>query len=164
MPKCVYHISRKRLSKTKSWNSATQNCNYLFLKLFLHEQFGDVCLSWTITCISWGTAWIKNPSSFYSKGLTLFCTLCVSLAFHVVLFLIRFVVIYALFLVKYFWLKPCLCKKVVFLNVCPQITWSVLGLLLVICHILHVMCHVSWHVSFVKCKYFFSSFLTQWLS
>ena len=33
---------------------------------------------------------------------------------------IRFVVIYSFFRVKLFWLKPCLCKKVVFLHLCPE--------------------------------------------
>ena len=40
-----------------------------------------------------------------------FCTIWVFWAFFPVLSWIRFVVIYALFRVKLFWLKPCLCKK-----------------------------------------------------
>ena len=43
--------------------------------------------------------------------LAFFCTIWVFLAFYAVLSQIRFVVIYALVRVKYFWLKPCLCKK-----------------------------------------------------
>ena len=47
-------------------------------------------------------------------------TIWVFWAFYAVLLRTRFVVIYALFLVKYFWLKPCLWTKIVFLNVwCP---------------------------------------------
>ena len=62
-------------------------------------------------------------------------TLCYFLAFFelfgslgpfTLLFLqIRFVVIYALFLEKYFWLKPCLCKF--FLSVYVQKDFKVLG-------------------------------------
>ena len=40
----------------------------------------------------------------------IFCTICVFLAFYVVLLLIRFVGIYALFRVKFFLLKPCWCR------------------------------------------------------
>ena len=47
-----------------------------------------------------------------------FCTIWVFLAIYTVLSWIRFVVIYALFWVKLFWLKPCLCKKVVFFHLC----------------------------------------------
>ena len=43
-----------------------------------------------------------------------FCTIW---AFYAVLSRIRFVVIYAIFWVKYLWLKPCLCKQIVFLHV-----------------------------------------------
>ena len=50
----------------------------------------------------------------------IFWTIWVFWAFYTVLLQIRFVVIYALFRVKYFWLKPCLCKKIVFLHVCAH--------------------------------------------
>ena len=46
----------------------------------------------------------------------IFCTIWVFWAFYAVLLRIWFVVIYALFRVKLFWLKPCLRKKVVFLH------------------------------------------------
>ena len=51
--------------------------------------------------------------------LAFFGTIWVFWAFYAVLLRIRFIVIYALFWVKYFWLKPCLCKKIVFLHLCP---------------------------------------------
>ena len=51
-----------------------------------------------------------------------FCTIWVFFwAFYAVLLQIRFVVIYALFWVKLFWLKPCSCKKVVFLHLCKEV-------------------------------------------
>ena len=52
--------------------------------------------------------------------LAFFGTIWVFLAFYAVLSRIRFVVIYALFRVKLFWLKPCSCKKVVFLHLCQH--------------------------------------------
>ena len=51
------------------------------------------------------------------------------LTFYAVLSQIRFVIVYALFRVKYFWLKTCLCKKIVFLHVCLKLfgaIWSYL--------------------------------------
>ena len=50
--------------------------------------------------------------------LAFFCIISVFWAFYSVLSWTRFVVIYALLWVKYFWLKPWVCKKVVFLHVC----------------------------------------------
>ena len=49
--------------------------------------------------------------TFWNFILAFFCTFCVFLFFCSVLLQIRFVVIYTLFQVKYFWLKTCLCKK-----------------------------------------------------
>ena len=46
----------------------------------------------------------------------IFCTIWVFWAFYAALLRIRFVVIYALFRVKYVLLKTCLCKKIVFLH------------------------------------------------
>ena len=48
--------------------------------------------------------------------LAFFCTILVFWAFYAILSQIRFVVIYGLFRVKLFWLKPCSCKKVVFFH------------------------------------------------
>ena len=48
------------------------------------------------------------------------CNIWVFLAFYAVLSQIRFVVIYALFRVKLFWLEPYLCKKV-FLHLWPTV-------------------------------------------
>ena len=50
-----------------------------------------------------------------------FGTIRVFWAFYAVFSQVRFVVIYAVFGVKYFWLKPCLCKKIVFLHVCKEV-------------------------------------------
>ena len=47
-----------------------------------------------------------------------FLTIWVFWAFYAVLLQITFVVIYALFREKLFWLKPCSCKRVVFLHLC----------------------------------------------
>ena len=52
--------------------------------------------------------------------LAFFCTIWVFWAFYTVLSRIRFVVIYALFRVNLFWIKPCLCKKVVFFHLWPS--------------------------------------------
>ena len=49
------------------------------------------------------------------------CTIRVFLTFNAVLSRIRFVVIYALFRVIYFWPKPCWCKKKIFLHVCTSL-------------------------------------------
>ena len=61
--------------------------------------------------------------------LAFFCTIWVFWAFYPVLSQIWFVVIYALFWVKLFWLKPCLCKKVVFLHLWSQIPSGFLWML-----------------------------------
>ena len=49
-----------------------------------------------------------------------FGTIWVFWAFYAVLSLIRFVVNYALFRVKYFWLKLCLCKIFLFFPIFPR--------------------------------------------
>ena len=57
--------------------------------------------------------WVEFFGTFWNFMLLfcIFCTIWVFGAFYAVLSQVIIVVIFALFGVKYFWLKPCLCKK-----------------------------------------------------
>ena len=88
VPTCQQCWCKKILVRVKSWQNFTLFCRE-FEYLHNFALFGGIF--WHI--------------------LELYVTLCVFWAFYAVLLRIKFVIIYAVFRVKYFWLKPCVCKK-----------------------------------------------------
>ena len=66
-------------------------------------------------------AFFGHILELYVTFLSFVGTVWVFWAFYAVLSQIRFVIIYALFWVKIFWLKPYLCKTVVFFHLCTTV-------------------------------------------
>ena len=97
-------------------------CQQCLCKMFPNsgENFSQIlrCLVAKMSYVASLRFFVSFFGTFWNLML-LFCffgTIWVFWAFCAVLLQIRLVVIYAIFWVKLFWLKPCSCKKVVFLH------------------------------------------------
>ena len=118
LPRLVYGALDRDANLYQRANNVGVKKNHIWGKIFakfyavlsVKSVMAQFCIFWWHFIAHFGTL-------CYFFGI--FCSILVLLVFYAVLLQIRFVVIYALFQLKYFLLKPCQCKKKFFLHVWP---------------------------------------------
>ena len=104
-----WHVTGRDVKNVPMWQQCWCKKNSILGKIF--AKFYTV-LSRKLIMSQFCAFWWHFLANFLTLCyvLSFFCTIWVFWAFYAVLSQVILVVIYALFWVKYFWLKPCLCN------------------------------------------------------